>query len=65
MYTKLHTYQPDRKLSSWVLSIASHYCIDRLRRRWPVAVTRRGTRRPPPCPAKITARGPGVAGRVA
>jgi RNA polymerase sigma-70 factor (ECF subfamily) len=33
MYTKLHTYKPDRKLSSWVLSIASHYCIDRLRRR--------------------------------
>jgi RNA polymerase sigma-70 factor (ECF subfamily) len=33
MYTKLHTYQPDRKLSSWVFSIASHYCIDRLRRR--------------------------------
>jgi RNA polymerase sigma-70 factor, ECF subfamily len=33
MYTKLSTYQPDRKLSSWVLSIASHYCIDRLRRR--------------------------------
>jgi RNA polymerase sigma-70 factor, ECF subfamily len=33
MYTKLHTYKPERKLSSWVLSIASHYCIDRLRRR--------------------------------
>lgn len=33
MYTKLHTYRPDHKLSSWVLSIASHYCIDRLRRR--------------------------------
>ncbi len=33
MYRKLHTYQRDRKLSSWVLSIASHYCIDRLRRR--------------------------------
>lgn len=33
MYTKLHTYQQGRKLSSWVLSIASHYCIDRLRRR--------------------------------
>jgi RNA polymerase sigma-70 factor (ECF subfamily) len=33
VYTKLHTYQPDRKLSSWVFSIASHYCIDRLRRR--------------------------------
>ncbi len=33
MYSKLHTFQPERKLSSWVLSIASHYCIDRLRRR--------------------------------
>jgi RNA polymerase sigma-70 factor, ECF subfamily len=33
VYTKLNTYQPDRKLSSWILSIASHYCIDRLRRR--------------------------------
>lgn len=33
MYAKLHTYQADRKLSSWVFSIASHYCIDRLRRR--------------------------------
>jgi RNA polymerase sigma-70 factor, ECF subfamily len=38
LYTKLHTYRPDHKLSSWILSIASHYCIDRLRRRrlgWP------------------------------
>ena len=33
MYTKLHTYESNRKLVSWVLSIASHYCIDRLRRR--------------------------------
>ena len=33
MYTKLYTYQSERKLASWVLSIASHYCIDRLRRR--------------------------------
>jgi RNA polymerase sigma-70 factor (ECF subfamily) len=32
-YTKLNTYQHDRKFSSWLLSIASHYCIDRLRRR--------------------------------
>ncbi len=32
IYAKLHTYQPDRKLASWILSIASHYCIDRLRR---------------------------------
>lgn len=33
VYTKLSTYQQDRKLSSWILSIASHHCIDRLRRR--------------------------------
>ena len=33
MYAKLHTYRPERKLASWVLSIAAHYCIDRLRRR--------------------------------
>jgi RNA polymerase sigma-70 factor (ECF subfamily) len=32
-YTRLSTYQPDRKFVNWVLSIASHYCIDRLRRR--------------------------------
>jgi len=33
VYTKLNTYSQDHKLSSWMLSIASHYCIDRLRRR--------------------------------
>ena len=32
-YTQLSTYQPSRKFSSWMLSIASHYCIDLLRRR--------------------------------
>ena len=32
-YTRLHTYDPGRKFSSWILSIGSHYCIDRLRRR--------------------------------
>jgi RNA polymerase sigma-70 factor, ECF subfamily len=32
-YTKLATYQPERKFVNWLLSIASHYCIDRLRRR--------------------------------
>ena len=32
-YTKLETYDPNRKFSSWVLSIASHHCIDRLRKR--------------------------------
>jgi RNA polymerase sigma-70 factor, ECF subfamily len=33
VFTKLNTYSQDHKLSSWILSIASHYCIDRLRRR--------------------------------
>lgn len=32
-YTRLHTYRPEHKFSTWLLSIASHYCIDRLRRR--------------------------------
>ncbi len=32
-YTKLKTYNAGRKFSSWLLSIASHYCIDRLRQR--------------------------------
>jgi RNA polymerase sigma-70 factor (ECF subfamily) len=32
-YRSLSSYDPQRKLSSWLLSIASHHCIDRLRRR--------------------------------
>lgn len=32
-YTRLSTYQPDRKFANWLLSITSHHCIDRLRRR--------------------------------
>ncbi len=31
-YTRLDSYDPARKFSSWLLAIASHYCIDRLRR---------------------------------
>jgi RNA polymerase sigma-70 factor (ECF subfamily) len=34
-YQQLHTYQTERKFSSWILSIASHFCIDLLRRRHP------------------------------
>jgi RNA polymerase sigma-70 factor (ECF subfamily) len=33
MYTKLDTYDSKRKFSSWLLAIASHYCVDLLRRR--------------------------------
>lgn len=32
-YRRLGTYLPDKKFSNWILSIASHYCIDLLRRR--------------------------------
>ncbi len=32
-YDRLSSYEPERKFSSWILSIASHYCIDQLRRR--------------------------------
>jgi RNA polymerase sigma-70 factor (ECF subfamily) len=33
VYRKLDSYDPNRKFKTWLLSIASHYCIDRLRRR--------------------------------
>jgi RNA polymerase sigma-70 factor (ECF subfamily) len=32
-YSKLATYQPRRKFVNWLLSIASHHCIDILRRK--------------------------------
>ena len=32
-YRNLDRYDPGHKFSTWLLSIASHYCIDRLRRR--------------------------------
>jgi RNA polymerase sigma-70 factor, ECF subfamily len=32
-YTHLESYDASRKFSSWILSIASHHCVDRLRRR--------------------------------
>jgi RNA polymerase sigma-70 factor (ECF subfamily) len=36
-WNQLHTFQPERRFSTWLLSIASHYCIDLLRRRKPSA----------------------------
>ena len=32
-FSRLHTYDPGYKFSSWILSIASHYCLDQLRKR--------------------------------
>jgi RNA polymerase sigma-70 factor, ECF subfamily len=32
-YSQLSTYDLTRKFSSWLMSIAAHYCIDQLRRR--------------------------------
>lgn len=34
-YNQLATYTPGRRFSTWILSIASHYAIDMLRRRRP------------------------------
>jgi RNA polymerase sigma-70 factor (ECF subfamily) len=31
-FRHLHRYDPDRSFATWLLSIAAHYCIDRLRR---------------------------------
>jgi RNA polymerase sigma factor (sigma-70 family) len=32
-FRQLSTYKQDQRFSSWLLSIASHYCVDQLRRR--------------------------------
>lgn len=32
-YTRLDSYDPGRKFSTWLLSITSNYCIDQLRKR--------------------------------
>ncbi|MGE5603091.1 MAG: RNA polymerase sigma factor [Nitrososphaerales archaeon] len=32
-YTQFHRYDPERPFKTWLFSIASHFCIDRLRRR--------------------------------
>jgi RNA polymerase sigma-70 factor (ECF subfamily) len=34
-WNQLHTFQQDKRFSTWLLSIASHHCIDMLRRRKP------------------------------
>ena len=36
-WNQLHTFQQERRFSTWLLSIASHLCIDLLRRRKPSA----------------------------
>jgi RNA polymerase sigma-70 factor (ECF subfamily) len=38
-YTRLASYDPGHKFSTWLLSIASHYCIDRWRQRRPGLVS--------------------------
>ncbi len=38
-YSRLGQYDPSHKFSTWLFSIANHYCIDRLRRRKAVYVS--------------------------
>ena len=33
VYSQFHRYDPSRPFKTWLFSIASHHCIDRLRRR--------------------------------
>ena len=33
VYSRMRSYDPKQKLTSWILAVASHHCIDRLRRR--------------------------------
>ncbi len=33
VFAQLKRYRPEQKFATWLLSIAAHYCIDRLRRR--------------------------------
>ncbi|MEI7556264.1 sigma-70 family RNA polymerase sigma factor [Candidatus Chlorohelix sp.] len=37
VYQQIHTYNIDRKFSTWILSIAAHYSIDLIRRKRPVS----------------------------
>lgn len=32
-YLQIRTYDPERSFKTWLMAIASHYCIDRLRRK--------------------------------
>ncbi len=36
VFSSLEQYDPNRSFRTWLLSIAAHHCIDRLRRRKPV-----------------------------
>ena len=61
-YTRLNSYDPTRKFSSWLLAIASHHCIDRLRRRrfglvsWDDLPPWRWLSDPDPQPEELTLR---------
>jgi RNA polymerase sigma-70 factor (ECF subfamily) len=61
-YTRLDSYDPARKFSSWLLAVASHYCIDRLRRRhfglvsWDDLPPWRWLPDPDPQPEEVTLR---------
>ncbi len=55
VWRNLDRYDPSRSFRTWVLSIAAHYCIDRLRHRRPVL----------PLEESLLGTGDGVEGRMA
>lgn len=61
-YTRLESYNPDHKFSTWILSITSNYCIDILRKRRAVLLSLDEPL--PPHPALQTQRAAGPEAQV-
>jgi RNA polymerase sigma-70 factor (ECF subfamily) len=60
-FTRLDTYDPSRKFSTWMLSITSNYCIDILRKRRAQLLSIEGPL--PPHPALMSDRSDGPESR--
>ena len=61
-YTRLDSYNPDHKFSTWMLSITSNYCIDLIRKRRALLLS---IDEPlPPHPALMSEKGSGPEGQA-
>jgi RNA polymerase sigma-70 factor (ECF subfamily) len=57
-YTRLNSYDPSRKFSTWMLSITSNYCIDLLRKRRALLLSLDGPLPPHPALQSDRTKGP-------
>jgi RNA polymerase sigma-70 factor (ECF subfamily) len=57
-YTRLNSYDPNRKFSTWMLSITSNYCIDLLRKRRALLLSLDGPLPPHPALQSDRTKGP-------